>query len=80
MSRSRKKTPCVGYTRTDGHYKGLFNKRVRHAALDEDLDGGAYRKRNESWEIADGKCRMSWEQARVRGWTREEWERMFRHK
>lgn len=52
MSRSRKKHPliqCAG----DKGFKKIFNRRFRHK---KDLDfpsGNAYRKTNNSWEIAD---------------------------
>ena len=61
MTRSRKKTPCCHIVKKDTWFKGHYNRKLRRAPIDfaEGVssipDGMAYRKANESWEIADWK-------------------------
>lgn len=57
----------------DKSWKKLYNRRLRRA-FKNDLDfpnGNHYRKLNESWNIVDFRCDVSWEDFRKWNWVRE---------
>lgn len=53
MSRSYKKYPSAG--NNDKFYKKYFNKKTRKIPLDENLNGGRYKKFQLKWYIMEGK-------------------------
>lgn len=54
MRRSYKKSPVATCAKTRG-MKQIYNRRIRHSQ-DEDSYKN-YKKRNQSWDICDFKCR-----------------------
>lgn len=85
MSRSYRHSPwmkCAG----DTEYKKIFNRKLRRCDDCQDIpDGNAYKKMNNSWDIADYRFNCSWEVFRDWYWTegmseeeaKAEWKRKY---
>lgn len=85
MSRSYRHSAwmkCAG----DPSYKKLFNRKLRRCNDYKDIpNGNAYRKMNNSWDIADYRFDCSWEDFQRWYWTEEmskeeakaEWKRKY---
>ena len=62
MSRSYRKNLVFGWVTRDKDAKKRFNRKIRRTTDFDDIPSGmSYKKFNESWEIDDGKWRVSYE-------------------
>ena len=65
MSRSYKKYPKAHYIKRDSSYKKIYNRRLRRTHVLDTISPhskAGYKKLNDSYEIDDWACYVSWEE------------------
>lgn len=69
MSRSHKKHYIFKFA-GDTSLKKIFNRRLRRSAKCQDIpSGGAYKKYNDSWDLADYALICSWKEYKKFCWN-----------
>lgn len=74
MSRSYKKNKILK-TCGDTVYKKIFNRRIRRNHLTDNINnGGAYKKLNDSYDIYDYVCNVSFEEFLTWQWVKDKFD------